>query len=50
MVRILTGTLVEVGRGELTCADVAGLLEHGDRNRAGVTAPAAGLTLVSVSY
>ena len=46
MVRILGGTLVAVGRGELTVGDVAGLLEHGDRTQGGMTAPAAGLTLV----
>ena len=50
MVRILSGTLVEVGRGELSVSDVAALLEHGDRTRGGVTAPACGLTLVSVTY
>jgi tRNA pseudouridine38-40 synthase len=50
MVRIISGTLVAVGRAELTVADVAGLLEHGDRTQGGMTAPAAGLTLVSVTY
>jgi tRNA pseudouridine38-40 synthase len=50
MVRILSGTLVAVGRAELTVGDVAGLLEHGDRTQGGMTAPAAGLTLVSVMY
>jgi tRNA pseudouridine38-40 synthase len=50
MVRIISGTLVAVGRAELTVAEVAGLLEHGDRTQGGMTAPAAGLTLVSVSY
>jgi tRNA pseudouridine38-40 synthase len=50
MVRIISGTLVAVGRAELTVEQVAGLLEHGDRTQGGMTAPAAGLTLVSVSY
>ena len=50
MVRIISGTLVAVGRAELTVAEVAALLEHGDRTRGGMTAPAAGLTLVSVTY
>jgi tRNA pseudouridine38-40 synthase len=50
MVRILAGTLVEVGCGRLTPADVAQLLsEHGDRRNAGMTAPAHGLTLVRVT-
>jgi tRNA pseudouridine38-40 synthase len=50
MVRILAGTLVAVGKGKMTITDVAGLLESGDRTRAGVTAPACGLTLVKVIY
>lgn len=50
MVRILVGTLVAVGRGEMTLADVAHVLETGDRTRAGVTAPACGLTLQRVIY
>jgi len=50
MVRILVGTLVAVGRGEMSLAAVADLLASGDRTRAGVTAPAHGLTLVRVVY
>jgi tRNA pseudouridine38-40 synthase len=50
MVRILAGTLVAVGRGKLTVDDVRALLASGDRTRAGVTAPACGLTLVRVIY
>ncbi len=50
MVRILVGTLVGVGRGEMTAATIAELLVHGDRTRAGVTAPPQGLTLVRVIY
>ena len=49
MVRILTGTLVEVGRGRATPADVAALLAPGSRrDDAGPTAPAHGLTLVEI--
>jgi tRNA pseudouridine38-40 synthase len=50
MVRIISGTLVAVGRAELTVPQVGALLEHGDRTQGGMTAPAAGLTLVSVVY
>ena len=49
MVRILAGTLVEIGRGRMTTATVAELLgESGTRSRAGMTAPAHGLTLVDI--
>ena len=50
MVRILAGTLVDVGRGRLTPAAVAALLHSGDRTRAGPTAPAHGLILWRVDY
>ena len=50
MVRIIAGTLLDVGRGRLTPDDVAALLgPSGDRQRAGMTAPAHGLTLVAVA-
>ncbi|HRI54333.1 MAG TPA: tRNA pseudouridine synthase A [Pseudomonadota bacterium] len=50
MVRIIAGTLVYVGRGRLSAADVAALLRSGDRTRAGPTAPAHGLILWRVDY
>jgi tRNA pseudouridine38-40 synthase len=50
MVRIITGTLVEVGWGTRPVADVATILASGDRTRAGRTAPACGLTMVRVDY
>lgn len=50
MVRILAGTLVAVGQGKLQTGDVAQLLQSKDRTAAGVTAPAAGLTLARVLY
>jgi tRNA pseudouridine38-40 synthase len=49
MMRILTGTLLEAGRGKLTRTELAALLRPGaERADAGVTAPAHGLTLMSV--
>lgn len=50
MVRIVAGTLVEVGLGRRTPADVAGMLAGRDRARAGATAPASGLLLREVLY
>ena len=50
MVRILVGTLTEVGRGYREPAQVAEILASLDRTRAGITAPAHGLELVEVRY
>lgn len=50
MVRIIAGTLVEVGRGRRPPSVVGRILEAGDRTLAGPTAPAHGLALVSVFY
>jgi tRNA pseudouridine38-40 synthase len=50
MVRNVVGTLLRVGRGELTSDAVAALLESSDRAAAGPPAPARGLCLVGVEY
>jgi tRNA pseudouridine38-40 synthase len=50
MVRRIAGTLMAVGRGELTAADVRVAIETGIRPQEAVTAPACGLTLVMVQY
>jgi tRNA pseudouridine38-40 synthase len=50
MVRNMVGTLVEVGKGKWRPRDVADILAGRDRKQAGMTAPARGLTLVSVRY
>ena len=50
MVRILVGTLLEVGTGERDAAEMPAILASRDRSRAGFTAPAKGLTLWDVSY
>jgi tRNA pseudouridine38-40 synthase len=50
MVRILVGTLIEVGRGKLGREDLLRIQAAGDRTAAGMTAPAAGLTLIHVTY
>ncbi len=48
MVRILVGTLVDVGRGHLAEGTIARALEAKDRTLAGQTAPPQGLTLASI--
>jgi tRNA pseudouridine38-40 synthase len=50
MVRILLGTLLEVGRGRRAAGDLAELLASRDRRLAGKTAPPHGLCLVGVHY
>src|SRR5256885_11742809 len=50
MVRSIVGTLLAVGRGEIDQATVARAINEGDRRLAGPTAPAQGLTLISVQY
>jgi tRNA pseudouridine38-40 synthase len=50
MVRSIAGTLVEVGCGRRPAAWAADVLDSRMRERAGRTAPASGLVLMSVSY
>lgn len=50
MVRIIAGTLMEAGRGRLGEKDIREILDKKDRSAAGPTAPAHGLTLISIEY
>lgn len=50
MVRILTGTLLEVGNGSINPKSMPDILEKKDRSFAGKTAPAQGLYLWEVFY
>lgn len=50
MVRSIVGTLLAVGRHEIDEATIARAIQSGDRSLVGATAPANGLTLISVSY
>lgn len=50
MVRIIAGTLLEVGRHRYPPSQVKEILAAKDRNAAGPTAPACGLTLVEIEY
>jgi tRNA pseudouridine38-40 synthase len=49
-VRSMVGSLVEVGLGRWTAADLAAALEARDRTRCGQVAPAHGLCLIGVDY
>ena len=49
-VRIMTGTLIEVGKGERTPESVKEIFTASSREAAGFTAPAKGLTLMNVEY
>lgn len=50
MVRIIVGTLVDIGRGRIDVDEMRAIIESRDRARAGQTAPAQGLMLWAVSY
>lgn len=50
MVRIIVGTLVEVGLGKTPPTHVNDILRSRDRTRAGATAPPQGLSLMRVQY
>ena len=50
MVRIIAGTLLDIGRGHLQAEDMEKILAAKDREAAGPTAPAHGLTLLSIRY
>jgi tRNA pseudouridine38-40 synthase len=50
MVRIIAGTLSEVGRGRLAPEKICDIIESRDRSKAGKTMSPNGLTLVEVNY
>jgi tRNA pseudouridine38-40 synthase len=50
MVRIITGTLLYVGKGKLSPEDVRRFVESGQRKEAGPTVPPQGLCLMEVKY
>ena len=50
MVRILAGTLLAIGRGDMMPDDICRVLETKDRELAGPTLPACGLSLIEVLY
>ena len=50
MVRIIAGTLLEVGKGRIAPEDINGILAGNDRSLAGATLPPQGLTLSEIFY
>ena len=50
MVRIIAGTLMDAGKGKLEPSEIPLILNALDRQKAGPTAPACGLTLVAYEY
>lgn len=50
MVRSITGTLVNIGRGYWPIEQMKQILENGDRTQAGPTAPPQGLFMMRVTY
>jgi len=50
MVRIIVGTLIDVGFSKKAAGDIPQILKSLDRTKAGKTAPSQGLTLISVEY
>lgn len=50
MVRIIAGTLIKVGCGDLAATQIPDILAVRDRSAAGPTAPAKGLTMIGLEY
>ena len=50
MVRILTGTFIEVGQGKRNPEEISEIIRAKDRSASGFLAPAEGLTLIKVEY
>lgn len=50
MVRIIAGTLIQVGLGVIQPEELPAMIEARDRGAAGPTAPACGLTMIGIEY
>ena len=50
MVRIIAGTLMDVGSGFYPPEEIENILAAKDRTAAGPTAPACGLTMIGIEY
>ena len=50
MVRIISGTILDVGLGKIKADDIPEIINSGVREKAGRTLPPHGLYLVKVNY
>jgi tRNA pseudouridine38-40 synthase len=50
MVRAITGTLIDIGRGKISIADFVSIIEAKDRGKAGASVEAKGLFLTNIEY
>jgi tRNA pseudouridine38-40 synthase len=50
MVRAIVGTMLEIGQGKIAPADMAEIIQSGDRSNAGMSVAAQGLFLTKVEY
>ena len=50
MVRIIAGTLVDVGLGKIKPEEIPEIIKDGDRKKSGKTLPPSGLFLMKVMY
>lgn len=50
MVRIITGTLIDVGNGKITKEDIQNAILNNDRKKLGVTVPPQGLFMYDIEY
>lgn len=50
MVRAIVGTMLDLGRGQISLEEFEAILQSGDRSQAGTSAPAHGLYLSEVKY
>lgn len=50
MVRIIAGTLIKIGDGDMPASAMKQIIEAADRSAAGPTAPANGLTMIGLEY
>ena len=50
MVRIIAGTLIKIGGSDMEADSIKGIIDAADREKAGPTAPACGLTMIGIEY